>query len=245
MKYVLGIFLLFLAFSCDEVTPRTQIIEEEDLTAGQVDSILTEFKFEYDSPIILDSSDRVLLPISTKLIERRTTYSSDGYFSDDFPRYWNVLFFDLNTGETQLLTEEKIRISRIFTSNDQELSGASKIMEDLILYEMGDVDLNKDGKLTSEDPKFLFSSNKQGERLTRVSPIDEDLQYFEVIPASDQILIRTLRDLNQDLEFDRKDQTVWYKAERIDQAWELGEIIDSVGRERIEKLYFDQWLRKK
>lgn len=118
-------------------------------------------------------------------------------------------------------------------------------MKELILYEMGDIDLNDDGKLTSEDPKFLFSSDKQGRRLTRISPIDEDLQYFEVIPSSNKILIRTLRDDNQDLEFDRKDQTVWYKAVLTGQAWELAEIIDSVGRERIEKLYFEQWLRRK
>lgn len=103
-RLMIGIILLLVILSCEEIAPKTQIIEEEDLTSAQVDSILTEFKFEYDSPIILDSSDQILLPISTKLLEKRTTYSSDGYFSDDFPRYWNVLFYDRKTGETQLLT---------------------------------------------------------------------------------------------------------------------------------------------
>ncbi|MBK8346444.1 MAG: hypothetical protein IPL08_02075 [Saprospiraceae bacterium] len=91
----------------------------------------------------------------------------------------------------------------------------------------------------------MFSSEINGINLKRISPINEDLQYFEVIPKSEQLLIRTLRDTNQDSIFNTEDESIWYKAKLENQEWALTEIIDSIGRKRIEKLYFEQWLKKK
>ena len=244
MKRLIGILLIIGLMSCEESKPRLESIEDEDLTSEQVDSILAEFKFDYESPIIIDSSNQILIPISTELLERRTKYSKDGYYSDDYPRYWNVLFYNRKTGETRLLTEDKIRISRIHVNKDDEYEEGSKIMKDKILYEIGDIDFNKDGKLNNKDPEYLFSSENNGTSLKRVSPKNEKLQYFKVIPKSNQILIRTLRDINQDSIFNRQDESIWYKAEFTIQEWKINEIIDSTGRKKIENLYFDQWLKK-
>ncbi len=230
--------------SCKESKPRLESIEDEDLSIEQIDSILAEFKFDYESPIIIDSSNLVLIPISTELLERRTKYSKDGYYSDDYPRYWNVLFYNRKTGDTRLLTEDKIRISRIHINEDNEYDEGSKILKEKVLYEIGDTDFNKDGKLNNKDPEFLFSSENNGTNLKRISPKDEELQYFEVVPKSNQILIRTLRDINQDSIFNRQDESIWYKAELANQEWKLNEIVDSIGRKNIENLYFDQWLKK-
>lgn len=244
MKQLIGILLIIGILSCQESKPRIESIETEDLTSEQIDSILTEFKFQYESPIVLDSTNQVLIPISTELLERRTKYSKDGYYSDDYPRYWNVLFYNRRTGENQLLTEDKIRISRIHAVRDEYDEGG-KLMNKKVLYEIGDIDYNKDEKLNDKDPEYLFSSEINGTNLKRVSPLNEDLQYFEVIPKSEQILIRTLRDINQDSIFNREDESIWYKAELINHEWKINEIIDSIGRKRIENLYFEQWLKKK
>ena len=244
MKQLIGIILIVGILSCKESKPRIESIEPEDLTSGQIDSILTEFKFQYESAIVLDSTDQVLIPISTELLERRTKFSKDGYYSDDYPRYWNILFYNRKTGENRLLTEDKIRISRIHAVTKVNDEG-NKLMNKKILYEIGDIDFNKDKKLNDDDPEYLFSSETNGMSLKRVSPINEDLQYFEVIPKSEQILIRTLRDINQDSIFNREDESIWYKADLINQEWKIHEIIDSTGRKRIETLYFKQWLKKK
>ena len=244
MKQLIGILLIIGFMSCEESKPRLESIEDEDLTTEQIDSILAEFKFDYESPIIIDSSNQIMIPISTELLERRTKYSKDGYHSDDYPRYWNVLFYNRKTGETRLLTEDKIRISRIHINQDDEYEEGSKIMRKKVLYEIGDIDFNNDGKLNDKDPEYLFASENNGTNLKRISPEDEELQYFEVVPKSNQILIRTLRDINQDSIFNRQDESIWYKAELTNQEWELNEIIDSTGREKIENLYFDQWLKK-
>ena len=239
MKQLIGTLLIIGILSCQESKPRIESIETENLSSEQIDSILTEFKFQYESLIVLDSTNQVLIPISTELLERRTKFSKDGYYSDDYPRYWNVLFYNRKTGENQLLTEDKLRISRIHDVID-EYDERSKFMNKKILYEIGDIDFNKDKKLNDKDPEYLFSLEINGMNLKRISPINEDLQFFEVISKSEQILFKTLRDINQDSIFDREDESIWYKAELINYEWKINEIIDSTGRKRIENLYFEQ-----
>ncbi len=244
MKQLIGILLIIGILSCQESKTRIESIDSKDLTSEQVDSILTEFKFQYETPIVLESTNQVLIPISTELLERRTKLSKDGYYSDDYPRYWNVLFYNRETGENRLLTENKIRISNIYV-NRKNLEADDKIMSKKVLYEIGDIDFNKDKTLNDTDPEYLFSSEINGMNLKRISPLQEDLQYFEVIPNSEQILIRTLRDINRDSIFNTEDESIWYSASLENQEWALTEIIDSIGRKRIEKLYFEQWLKKK
>lgn len=244
MKQLIGIFLIIGLISCKENKPRIESIETEDLTTKQIDSILLEFKFQDESPIVLDSTNYVLIPISTELLERRKKYSKEGYYSEDYPRYWNVLFYNRETGENQLLTEKKINISQIHTVGI-EYDDRNKILNRKVLYEIRGEDYNKDNRLNSQDPKYLFCSEIDGNNLTRISPENEDLQFFKVIRKSSQILIRTKRDTNKDLIFNREDESIWYNAELANQSWELNEIIDSIGRKRIKNLYLEQWLKKK
>lgn len=243
MKQLAGILLIFGILSCQESKSRTEYSDTKNLTSEQVDSILTEFKFQYENPIVLDSSNQVLIPISTELLERRTKLSKDGYYSDDYPRYWNILFYNRETGENKLLTDNKLRISYIHAKREN-LDEDEKIMSKKILYEISDIDFNNDQTLDDKDPEYLFSSEINGMNLKRISPINEHLQYFEVIPKSEQLLIRTLRDTNQDSIFNPKDELIWYNAKLENQEWALTQIIDSIGRKRIEKLYFEQWLKK-
>lgn len=244
MKQLLGIFLIVGLFSCQEKQVGNELIEADDLSTEQIDSILTEFKFKYESPIILKNTTQVLIPISTELLERRSKFSRDGYQTDDYPRYWNVLFYNRLTGVNNLLTEEKIRISQIY-ANEDEYEGRKNIMKNKVLYQISNIDFNKDGKLNGQDPEFLFTSEIDGTKFKRISPVHEDLQYFEVISESDEILIKTLRDTNQDLIFDREDESIWYSLKMENFEWESNELIDSISRKGIGNLYFDQWLKKK
>ncbi|MCB0628897.1 MAG: hypothetical protein R2824_24285 [Saprospiraceae bacterium] len=245
MRIIIGILVLIGLFSCKEDQPNTVFIENEELTSEQIDSILTEFKFYYETPIVIDSTHQVLIPISTQLLQKRTVYSKDGYDADDYPRYWNVLFYNRKTGATRLLTEDKIRISEINVNKNEPYDEGNRIISGKILYQIGIDDYNQDKKLNNQDPEYLFSSETDGEGLTRISPPNEDLQYFEVIPGTKQILMRTRRDVNGDLLFDSKDETILYRAELIDQEWKVTSIINPATQKSIENLYFEQWLRER
>ena len=242
MKYLFAILVIIGIYSCDHQQQKFIPIESsEELTKKQIDSILTKFDFNYETPILIDSTDQIVIPISTELLERKGSYSSSPYNSDDFPRYWNILFYNKSTGENRLLTKEKTRISNFYVNREDPEDESIKTK---IFYELTQLDYNKDGKLNRKDPEFLFASNLNGTELVQVSPKKEDLQRFSILPYSTQIILRTLRDTNQDSIFNDEDDSILYKAELNKNDWTLSEIIDSTKRNDIENLYFKQWLTK-
>ncbi|MEL7004795.1 MAG: hypothetical protein AAFN93_18960, partial [Bacteroidota bacterium] len=226
MRQLLVVALLTTIISCVDNKRITESIETDSLTIEQIDSVLNKFQFEYENPIILDSSDYLLIPISTELFKSRKSYSKDGYYTDEFPRYWNVLFYNVNNGDVNLLTEDKFRISEINAKKERGYQdNRLNTLPNKILYIIGDRDYNKDGKLDYSDPNFLFISEQDGSNLLRLSPPNENLVSYEVIPNSYQIIINTLRDTNQDSIFNRIDQSMWYEVELINNEWVTQEII--------------------
>jgi hypothetical protein len=246
MNKLLIITFVLTIISCQKKDKTAGSVDMNSLTVEQIDSVLTEFKFEYENPIVLDSSDFVLMPISTEFLEKRTSFSKDGYSDQYFPRFWNILFYNRITGESRFLSKNKIRISNIETNNrEQEYGGShNKSYKGKILYSIGDIDYNQDNKLNGTDPDFLFVSDLNGKNLIRISPMNEDLNYYEVIPNSNQIILNTRRDTNSDSIFNRDDELIWYKTEQNGNSWAIKEIIDSTQRKVIEHLYFEQWLTK-
>jgi len=242
MKYIFIVLVIIVIISCQQKDHGFEPIETvSELSDSQIDSILTKFNFRYENPILLDSTDKLIIPISTELLGRRNKFSIDGYYSNDFPRFWNILFYDKSTGTNRLLTKEKTRITQIHVNRNQF---ESETMKSIILYELTQIDYNKDGKLNSKDPEFLFASDLNGENLVQISPKNEDLKHFEVLPNSNQIILRTTRDTKQDSIFNNEDESILYKGELKEAKWELSEIIDSSKRNEIEKLYLNQWLSK-
>lgn len=240
MRNLVCIILSIIAMSCTERNQETKIPERENLTQEHVDSVLTDFKFEYSNPVFLDSSNQVLLPITTRQSKRRKKFSLGSYDSEDNVHYWNILFYDKANGQTRLLTESKLQISD-FSVN---MKRAGNLLTHSILYKIRDIDYNNDNKLNREDPEHLFISDQDGTNLRRLSPENEDLKSFTIIPGSDQLIIRTKRDINKDFKFDSDDEVIWYRINLPEDSKPI-EMVDSVNRKKIQNLYFDQWLKKK
>ncbi|MEM7102804.1 MAG: hypothetical protein AAF502_06670 [Bacteroidota bacterium] len=239
MRKVVIICLAAIFFSCEDRPQTPEIPDDVELTQHQIDSILMKFDFEYENPVLIDSSEIILLPISTEFLEKRKTYSYDGYYSDSYPRYWNILFYNQVSGSTKLLTESKIRISNFHVKHEKP----GNILSQKILYIIGDVDYNGDGKLDTSDPDFLFSSNFDGSDLKRVSPQSEDLIYHSIIPNTDRLILRTRRDTDENREFSSEDEEIWYLLDLETNKGPV-EIVDEALRKKVKNLYFDQWLRR-
>jgi len=240
------IILFLFCFSCQNEKTEIELIDPTNLTQNEIDSILEKFNFQYETPIIIDSSSEILIPISTELIDKRRKHSSSGYEYYDFPRFWNVLFYNHSTKEKRLLTNEKFRISEIITDVDNDKPrDLSKTFKNKILFTISNIDYNQDDKINRSDPESLFISEINGQNLTRISPEKEDIIYHKIIPNTEKILIETRRDINRDSIFNSEDELIWYIAEHKSETWQIEEVIDSLMREEIKKMYFDQWLIKK
>lgn len=238
--------ILTISFSCGNRERETQIevIEDDNFSQKQVDSILTKYKLEYDNPIYIKGTSQILIPISIQYFKKRKRYyneSSYGY--EEYSTYWNILFYDSETDETNLFTEKKYRITDI--DIDDENEKRSKKLKNKIFYRIAHKDYNKDKKLNSKDPKSLFVSEINGTQIKRISPANENLLSYDVIPNTNQILIKTTRDSNRNLKFEAQDEELWYKATLVGNKWKLIKLINPSLREKMKNLYFKQWLIKK
>ena len=81
-------------------------IVPEEVTQKLIDSVLTEFTFNYQQPQVMDSSDYVLI-LNTKKSCRYSSGKSN-WQDDD---YWNTIFFNKKPGTTSLFAESKMKIS--------------------------------------------------------------------------------------------------------------------------------------
>ncbi len=181
------------------------------------------------------------MPISTKgnYRNKRNKFSGHRYESYDYPKYWNILFFNSDDNETNLLTDSKVRIQE-FVCN---IKNSGPILKNSILYEISDSDYNEDNKLNYDDPIHLFISKIDGNGLSRLSPLNERLKSYNIVPDTDKIIFRTVRDTNNDKLFDSEDEEVWYQIDLADEN-SIKEVIIEAERKKIEQLYFDQWLVK-
>lgn len=240
MKKLIFLFSVIIVFSCNQSKPTIGVVDEKDFTQTQIDSIIDEYNFVYTNMSFIDSTSQVLFPIATRKVTGRKRYKSYDSEIEDYPRYWNILFYNSDTNETRLLTNSKMRI----TDFEYNIKNSGPILKDRILYEIGDTDYNQDKKFNYEDPIHLFISNIDGSDLIRISPLNEDLESYQIVPNTDKIIFRTRRDANSDLEFDKKDERIWYQID-VSEKNSLIEIIKATDRKLIEKLYFEQWLIKK
>ncbi len=239
MKLLSIIMLTLVILSCNKRQDRIQVIEDKNLNQKQIDSILDEYNFVYSRVVFIDSLEKAILPVSTQNSRGGSRYSKKSYYADSYPSYWNLIFYDINEGKTKLLTEKKFRISD-FTTN---FKNVGPILKKSVLYKAGDTDYNQDKKLTYLDPEQLFISDIDGNKFSRLSPANESLTEYEIVPNTDKIIFRTLRDSNGDKKFDEKDEKIWYLIDLSTESKAI-EILGPEKRKKIENLYFKQWLVK-
>jgi len=241
LKSLLYFTILLLLFACESDKTTIEVLDRENITQQQIDSVLAEFKFKYASPIFIDSSENILIPITTTAPSKKRWKSSyDSYESYSYSEYWNILFYNQNTDESKLLTESKFNISNYYVN----LENVGNLLSKKILYNIRDIDYNQDNKLNNEDPEFLFISNTDGSELKRLSPLNENVISHTIIPNSNKILIQTVKDKNNDSVFNNENEVFWYKID-LDEKNTLTEIVDASTRKKVENLYFNQWLKKK
>ncbi len=239
MKQTIFTLLIILIFACNNRQDRIQIVEDENLTQKQIDSVLEEYSFEYSKVVFIDSLEKAILPISTQKARGGSRLSKDSYYADSYPQYWNLIFYDIKSGETKLLTDKKTRISDFRTN----LNEVGTILKRSVLYEIGDTDFDSDKKLTYLDPEQLYISDVSGEGFRRLSPENEHLTGYQIVPNTDKIIFQTLRDTNGDKKFDKKDEVIWYLIDLSNESKPF-EILNDSERKEIENLYFQQWLVK-
>ena len=161
----------------------------------------------------IDSSGIVLYP----LILERTT--SDPSFSSSSIRekmnYWNVIFYNTNTNTQHLLVDnKKIVITSIdFDKNSsapkkEHISDRVNIAKDYIFYNAITKDFNSNNILDTDDPTYLYISDRNGNNFRQLSPDNYDINSWQILTNSTKIILQARKDSNGDKRFDQNDELI-------------------------------------
>jgi hypothetical protein len=202
MKKVISIALLniLIASGCTEESKTISTDETNNTpTKGQP-------KVQYDSPIIVNKTDVLLYPL--KLNEND---DHDSYKREVNVNHWNLIFYKIISGKSELLTKEKIIINSFNIGHSENAPNHQATLSDqFIYYNITDSDYDGDKKLTVKDPSKLYLSNLEGKSFTRISPNNYNLASWKIDDKHDLILMDLIKDSNGDKEFNNKDEVEYF-----------------------------------
>ena len=69
-------------------------------------------------------------------------------------------------------------------------------------------DFNQNKILDSEDPTYLYVSDKQGNNFRQLSPDNYNIISWDVVYGTSKVILQAQKDNNGDKKFDQKDQVI-------------------------------------
>jgi hypothetical protein len=155
-------------------------------------AVVSNFK----DAVLLDSNRIILYPLTFSNEQKEDEGRSYGEGQVAGP-YWNIAFYDTQTGLSKLLSSgSAIRINT-FQRNKA-----------MMLYSVTSFDHNGDGKLNEQDPTYLFTSDLLGNNFRQITPDRLHVSNFQATSKSGFIVIQAQMDSNKDKKFGSSDQYV-------------------------------------
>lgn len=242
MKNSFIIFSFVLCWACGDKKPTLTPIDSDSLTTVQKDSLIETFDFDFSQAIHQDSSDFLLIPLSSPLLNsqysRKGFISSGSGYANDYAS-WNIFFYNYQTNGSKLLTDKKIRIEKY----DHNLFNGGLILSNSILYKVIEEDTDENNFLDNDDEIGLFISSSSGTNFRRLTPKGENFDHYKIIPKTDKLIIRTSKIITKSNETKVRFKRKIYLLDLANET-DLIELMDSINRQKIEEIYFDNWLKK-
>jgi hypothetical protein len=239
MNYLIpSLLLIALLAACEPAIQQGPAVPDGPVTQEQIDSIVSAFSFVYEDPMELDSGTHALIPMSISN-DRGKGGSYSSYEKDYTSGYWNVLFLDLRTQETHLLTDKRMRITGIHIHKREQ----GKVLSQHVLYSIIDEDVNNDGQFDYADAEHLSISDATGHGLTPVSPVKEDVMSWRVLDGHDRIIIITRVDTDGDRVYEQHEDANVYLYDV--HTRELRRVVTDELQGQVNKLFYEQWLKEK
>jgi hypothetical protein len=214
-RFTLLMIAIALIASCKEEKKPDQ--PQKKVTAGNimVDSVAivnsteSNLNVQTNSFAEIDSSGILMFPLS--MSESKRSGGSLTYKELPANTYWNVIFFNTKTGEQHMLTDKKILITNFdYRYSNSDLIDISQTSTE-IFYRVVVNDYNNDRVLGSDDPDYLFASDKLGNNFRQISPDNCNLISWQYIRSSDKIVMIVTKDSDNNKEFGEKDEVAAFQ----------------------------------
>jgi len=215
--------LLFLAATLGACSSESEKpADTKPLSPAQKQARIEQIRLHFNEPVVIDSSVYIMYPLLLSTTEEDETDSSIG--SSSYSRsntYWNMAFYNTETGESHLLTAPKKMV--IYShSEDNAGSGAATVSAGsfakyaksgssqagkLIFYSVRTDDFNHDGIIDQKDPNYLFTSDKAGNDFKQISPDNYNVENWQTLKGANKVLIQGTPDTDNNKGFDERDIT--------------------------------------
>lgn len=178
-----------------------------------------EMRIPVGDPVLIDSSDYVMYPLSLTEIVTEEKDEYGGSYSERATTYWNILFYNPKSKQSHLLTPDKLVINSYKGQNSENLSDSdgphkaylhTYAADKLLYFSATSTDFNHDGQLTDTDPTYLFISDKSGEDFQQISPDSLHITGWEIQRNTGKILLQATQDSNHDRKFGEGDESIPY-----------------------------------
>jgi len=174
---------------------------------GQKSDKLPRF---FADPIIADSLSTLMIP---------TRYNADLLSSSKIALwndyYANIIFYDLIADSSKRLFKDDTFIKGFTNDHNsynryQRTNNPENICSKWIFYFVKPADFDKSGRVDNNDPSILFVSDKYGNRLTSITPTNENAVSIDVFDKHGFALIKMQRDSDKDNDFESDDKDFYY-----------------------------------
>lgn len=176
-------------------------------------------------PVHIDSTNYLIHPVG-KIEVREGYYGSDSHNSGSpvsgdsfYGNFSNLRFQEFNSEALTALTAQNIRIRSVhFLREIFNNTG-----KQLLLYNVVDTDTNTDEKLTFEDREALYISTINGGKFKKITPSNQVVLEFRVVPAMNRLYFRSLQDSNNNGEPDAEEKFHYYFVDLASEALKVKE----------------------
>lgn len=169
--------------------------------------------------IQVDSSNYFIIPHQVETKDKEDYGKGKGYFL--WGAYSNITFFNTATNQSKNLFQDKKVLISAFREpySYYKIPAVEKIPNFFpkhIVYLVRSHDFNKDGALDSEDPVYLYVSDKTGNGLRQVTPDGYNVISYTASKDGGTILVKTQKDSDGNKKFRPGDDDIYFKIEMND-----------------------------
>lgn len=202
-KITIAIILAIVACAC-HANKNTGKLESAQ-TANQTKKPIN---INYGELIMRRSPDRIMIPVYLPEQDQKENSSFDilrsGYKKNKTTLYNNIVFYHKKTGDAHLLLKKKAMIQSF---DLLEIKSVDKKSQKFWLYKIIEQDTNADKKLNHQDATIGYISDLSGKNLQQITPNNSKMLSWVILAGENSILIRIIKDSNQDKKFTKLDNT--------------------------------------
>lgn len=184
----------------------------------------------------IDSSGILMFPLSMGEKGRE----GNSYKEVPAGHYWNIIFYNTRTAGYHLLSERKMLISSYDASYSRSSHPAITSAAQHLFYVVTVDDYNEDKRLTTEDPAYLFVTDKEGRNFRQLSPAGYHLRSWQFIPSANKVVMTVAKDSNNNKKFGEKEEVASFEIDMSKGAPPV-EIFSNAFKNKLKLLYDRDW----